>query len=43
MGSKQSSQRTPRSRHQHDSGSNASQMSRKPSNSKQGTALLISR
>lgn len=42
MGSKQSSQRTPRSRHQHDSGSNTSQMSRKPSNSKQGTALLIS-
>ncbi|KAG4423816.1 hypothetical protein IFR04_003112 [Cadophora malorum] len=44
MGSKQSSQRNSRNRHRNDSGSNTSQVSRKPSNSSQpamGTALQI--
>lgn len=44
MGSKQSSQRTSRQRHRNDSGSNNSQMSRKPSDGNKhhaGTALLI--
>lgn len=44
MGSKQSSQRNTRKKRRHDSGSNTSQVSRKPSNSSQqplGTALLI--
>lgn len=42
MGSKQSSQRTTRGRHRHESGSSGSQISRKHSGNKtQGTALLI--